>query len=68
MAKNKFLAAKKDFDSRIVCKCQSINAFNKGENKGSELKRVGDNCNCVVGKDFGSQVKVKAFRVFVQEN
>jgi len=70
MAKNKFLPAKKGFDFLIDCKCDSINAFNKGENKVFDSKRVGDNCVCVVDNrdiPFAKRKRVKAFRVFVGE-
>jgi len=71
MARNKFLAAKNGFDFLIDCKCDSINEFNKGENKVFDTKRVGDNCVCVVDNRDVPRAKkktVKAFRVFVEKN
>ena len=70
MAKNKFEATKPGFNTLIDCKCNSINEFNKGENKAFDDKRVGDNCDCKIVRNREDPKKaevVKAFRVFVGE-
>jgi len=70
MAKNKFEATKPGFTTLIDCKCNSINAFNKGENKVFDDKRVGDNCDCQIvkkGEDRKKAKVEKVFRVFVGE-
>lgn len=68
MAKNKFHEPKKGFNNLVSCECSNINDFNAGENKRSDLKRVGDNCKCTIGPHRHKTKTVKAYRVFVREN